>query len=105
MIKSNMKQHLDAIIKFFTDKISEKAADSLEWLAVVLFHAATIPTLLAALSGLTDNMPPVDIAIFLWVGLMVYFVRSALLKKYALMITIAVGFFIQCMLMALLFFI
>lgn len=99
-----MKQYLDTIIKFFTDKISEKAADSLEWLAVVLFHAATIPTLLAGLSGLTDNMPPVDMVIFIWTGLMFYFVRSALLKKYALMVTIAVGFFIQCMLMALLFF-
>jgi hypothetical protein len=99
-----MKQYAEIVSKFFSEKITDKAAESLEWFAVVLFHAATIPTMLAGLAGITDNMPPVDMVIFIWTGLLIYFVRSALLKKYLIMITIAVGFFAHSILMALMFF-
>ncbi len=77
---------------------------TLEWLAVVLLHAATIPTLLAGMSGLTDKMPPVDIVLFIWVALIVLFARARMLGDQTIMSTIGLGFFVQAVMMALLFF-
>ena len=56
------------------------SADTLGWLAVILIHCATIPTLLALLTGLSDNVPNLDIVLFMWAGLVLLFVRSVVMK-------------------------
>ena len=74
------------------------------WLAAIALHAATIPTLLALLTGLTDSTPSVDVILFLWLGLVLLFGRAIILKDLLNISTIGLGFVIQASLMALILF-
>jgi hypothetical protein len=80
------------------------SADTLGWLAVILIHCATIPTLLALLTGLSDNVPNLDIVLFMWSGLVLLFVRSVVLKDALNIITIGTGFIVQAVIMAMILF-
>ena len=92
------------VVEFFSTHFSRISADTLGWLAAIALHAATIPTLLALLTGLTDSTPNVDIVLFMWLGLVLLFGRSVILKDLLNIITIGLGFFIQSVLMALILF-
>lgn len=80
------------------------SADTLGWLAVILIHCATIPTLLALLTGLSDNVPNLDIVLFMWAGLVLLFIRSVVLKDTLNIITIGTGFIVQAVIMAMILF-
>jgi hypothetical protein len=80
------------------------SADTLGWLAVILIHCATLPTLLALLTGLSDNVPNLDIVLFMWAGLVLLFVRSVVLKDALNIITIGTGFIVQAVIMAMILF-
>ncbi len=84
--------------------LSTVSADTLGWLAVILIHGATVPTLLALLTGLSDRTPSVDIVMLMWGGLMLLFGRAVVLKDSLNIITIGVGFMVQAALMALILF-
>lgn len=80
------------------------SAETLGWLAVILIHSATIPTLLAVLTGLSDRMPTVDLVLLVWAGLTALFAQACVQRNMLQIITIAVGFILQSSLMALIFF-
>ena len=80
------------------------SADTLGWLATVLIHCATIPTLLALLTGLSDTVPNLDIVLFMWAGLFLLFGRAVILKDALNIITIGVGFMVQATIMAMILF-
>ena len=80
------------------------SAETLGWLAVVLIHSATVPTLLALLTGLSDNVPNLDIVLFMWAGLVLLFMRAVVLRDVLNIITIGVGFITQAVLMAMILF-
>jgi hypothetical protein len=50
-------------------------------------------------------MPPLDITLMLWFGLLLYFIKSAILKDMLMVVTIGIGFAIQAILLGLIFFI
>lgn len=80
------------------------SADTLGWVAVILVHLATIPTLVAILTGLTEKTPPVDLVLLIWAGLFLFFVKATISKDILNIVTIGFGFFIQACLMALIIF-
>jgi hypothetical protein len=80
------------------------SADTLGWLAVVVIHCATIPTLLALLTGLSDTVPNLDIVLFMWTGLVLLFARAVVLKDMLNIVTIGMGFTIQAVIMAMILF-
>jgi hypothetical protein len=80
------------------------SADTLGWLAVILIHCATIPTLLALLTGLSDNVPNLDIVLFMWAGLVLLFGRAVVLRDTLNVITIGAGFIVQAVIMAMILF-
>ena len=80
------------------------SAETLGWLAVILIHSATIPTLLALLTGLSDRTPSLDIVLFIWAGLVLLFGRAIVLKDTLNIITIGVGFIAQAVIMAMILF-
>jgi len=92
------------VAEFFTTHFSKISADTLGWLAAIALHAATIPTLLALLTGLTDSTPSVDVVLFLWLGLVLLFGRAIILKDILNIATIGLGFVVQASLMALILF-
>jgi hypothetical protein len=80
------------------------AAETFAWLAVILIHAATIPTLAAVLVGLSDSMPTVDMVLLTWAGLCCLFAQAAIQKNMTQILTISLGFVVQASLLALIFF-
>ena len=80
------------------------SAETLGWLAVVVIHCATIPTLLALLTGLSDTVPNLDIVLFMWAGLILLFFRAVVLKDMLNIITIGLGFITQAVIMAMILF-
>lgn len=94
----------DLWVKTIKEHAPHVSAETMGWMAVVLLHLATVPTLLAVLTGLTEKMPPVDLVLFSWVGLFLLFVKATIQKDILNIVTIGFGFFIQASLMALIIF-
>ena len=80
------------------------SAETMGWVAVILMHLATIPTLLAVLTGLTEKMPPVDLVLFAWTGLFCLFIKATIQKDLLNIVTIGLGFFMQAALMSMIIF-
>ena len=93
----------ELVVKFFSN-FSKTTADTLGWLSIIVLHASTVPGLLAVKAGISDRMPPLELVAFLWVGLLLYFIRSAIIKDMLNVITIGVGFALQALLLGLIFF-
>ena len=104
----NMIIKLDALLKsvrtWLDQHLPKVSAETLGWLAVVVIHCATIPTLLALLTGLSDSVPNLDVVLFMWAGLILLFFRAVVLKDMLNIITIGLGFITQAVIMAMILF-
>lgn len=87
-----------------SEHFSHISSELMTWITIVILHAATIPTLLAVMLGVTDNMPPIDITLIIWIALMLMYVKAAIEKNMLNLITIGFGFFVQAGILALIFF-
>jgi hypothetical protein len=85
----------------FTKSIS---SEILSWITILILHAATIPMLLAVMTGVTDTMPPIDITLMMWTALMLLFIKAAIKRHMLYLVTIGTGFFLQATILALIFF-
>jgi hypothetical protein len=92
------------IRKFFMDRFKKITADTLGWAAAIVLHCATIPSLLALMTGLSDRAPSFDIVLFLWAGLVLLFARAIVLKDQLNTVTIGAGFVVQSAMMAFIIF-
>ena len=99
-----MDFNVETVRTFVREKVAHISAETLGWLAVIVIHSATIPSLLAVMAGLTDKMPSADIILLMWTGLTLLFVKAAVQKDMLNVITIGFGFIIQSVLMVLIFF-
>lgn len=100
MSENIMNKVREQVRSFVTIQLSKITADTLGWLAAILIHCSTIPTLVALLKGVTDRTPGLDIVLFMWTGLLLLFVRAVVLKDILNILTIGVGFILQAALMA-----
>lgn len=100
MQKFNLEQFKD----FVTTKFSQISSETLGWIAVLVLHSATIPSLLAVMSGLTDRLPGVDLVLLVWTGLTLLFIKAAVQKDMLNLVTIGLGFILQAAMLALIFF-
>lgn len=96
--------NINAIQNFLHEHLYKISADTFGWLAAIVIHCATIPSLIALLSGLSDKTPGLDIIMFMWGGLVLLFAKAIVLKDSLNIITIGIGFIIQATLMALILF-
>lgn len=92
------------IRKFFLDHFKMITADTFGWLAAIVLHCATVPSMLAMMTGLSDRAPTVDIILFIWAGLVLLFARAIVLKDQLNIITIGSGFIAQSVIMAFILF-
>ena len=99
---------LDSILKstsvWLSAQLPKISAETLQWLAAVVLHCATIPTLLALMTGLSDRTPNLDMVLFTWAGLVLLFARAVVLRDSLNTVTIGVGFVVQAVLMAMILF-
>jgi hypothetical protein len=103
MIK-NLEKLVSGLRIWLEQHLPKVSAETLEWLAVILIHSATIPTLLALMTGLSDNVPNLDIVMFMWAGLVLLFFRAVVLRNLLNIITIGLGFIAQAVIMAMILF-
>ncbi len=96
--------NLQIIRDFLTNHLSKISADTLGWLAAIVLHCATVPSLLALMTGLSDHVPSLDVVAFLLAGLVLMFLGAIVLKDTLNIITIGLGFIVQAGLMALILF-
>jgi hypothetical protein len=87
-----------------TEGAQRVSSDFLSWLAILLLHAATLPGLVAVMTGLSDQLPPIDLVLMVWTALALLFVRAALIKDMLNIVTIGFGFMLQAGMVALIFF-
>jgi hypothetical protein len=87
-----------------TEGAQRVSSDFLSWLAILLLHAATLPGLVAVMSGLSDQLPPIDLVLMVWTALALLFVRAAVIKDMLNIVTIGFGFMLQAGMVALIFF-
>ena len=99
-----MIDNINKFKDFVSTKISVISAETFGWLAAVVLHASTIPSLLAVMAGLTDRLPGVDLVLLVWAGLTLLFIKAAVQKDMLNVVTIGVGFIVQAIMMALIFF-
>jgi hypothetical protein len=103
-----MIEKLDALLNssraWLEQHLPKVSAETLGWLAVVVIHCATIPTLLALLTGLSDTVPNLDIVLFMWAGLVLLFFRAVVLRDMLNIITVGLGFIVQAVIMAMILF-
>jgi hypothetical protein len=74
------------------------------WLGMVLIHGATLPTTLGVILGYSNNVPPVSMVILVWSGLMLFLFRAIMQKDTLYIVSNAVGFFFNSILLALIVF-
>jgi hypothetical protein len=92
------------IINFVQDHLTNISAHALGWIALVMLHFASVPTLWAVLIGQSDKLPNIDLMIFIWGALTTLFAKAILEKDRLYVTTIAIGFVAQTVLMGLILF-
>lgn len=88
----------------FKTAFTKISTETIGWIGILLCHAATVPTLLGLMFGLTDNPPPIDMVLIVWAALGMFFVKAIIQRDILNLITIGLGFIMQATLMALIFF-
>lgn len=88
----------------FLQVLNLVSAETLGWLAVLMLHASTVPMLMALLSGLSDRMPPLDMLLLVYGGLVALFLQALARRNMLQIATISAGFVMQATLVAMIFF-
>jgi 3-deoxy-D-manno-octulosonic-acid transferase len=104
MIIEKFNFDLEKFKTFVTEKFGQTSAETLGWLSVILLHAATVPSFLAIMSGLTDRAPSIDLVLLIWTALTLLFFKAAVQKDMLNLITIGLGFIVQASMLALIYF-
>jgi hypothetical protein len=91
---TDMLQNLRSILTQVSD-------EALGWLAVVILHSATLPSMLAYSQGLSNDPLPIDMVLLVWTGLMLLFIKAVIRKDMLNIVTIGAGFALQAGIMAL----
>ncbi|CAB4221478.1 hypothetical protein UFOVP1636_325 [uncultured Caudovirales phage] len=89
---------------FLNDNLAKISSHTLGWLTIILLHLASIPTLLAVLLSKSDQLPPVDLMLFVWSGLITLFFKSLIERNFLYIATICLGFVAQTVIMSLILF-
>lgn len=83
------------------NKIRNMAAPELAgWLAMVMLHSNTIPSLVGKIAGYNNVMPPLSMVLLTWFGLGLYLWRAVYQKDTLYMVSNGIGFMLNSILLA-----
>lgn len=105
-----LNQHLDYLkMKFELIKMTEwynwivrQFGEICGWIGLILIHGSTVPVTYLAIKGEAVMLPPLSMVILIWSGLLLFFIRSAIMKDKLYMISNGIGFFMQSVMLAML---
>jgi hypothetical protein len=95
------QKYWNSLKKSLLASVHKAGEETAGWLAIVILHSATLPSMLAFSQGLTDDVLPIDMVLLLWTGLMLLFIKAVIRRDTLNTITIGVGFAVQAGLLAL----
>jgi hypothetical protein len=98
------QQQVQDFLKAVTDSVKSVSAEAVAWAAIVIIHLATVPSLLAVMSGYSHDLPQADLVLMIWLALILFLIRAAIKRDILQMLTIGLGFAAQASMMVLLFF-
>lgn len=99
-----VKNFLYKLYVDFKNSIRQVSIDGINWTALIALHAVTVPSLFALMTDMTDVTPPIDMVIILWSAMALLYFKSILERNSVSQIIIGVGFILQSVAMALIFF-
>lgn len=88
----------------FVNKSDHLSSEGIGWLGTMLIHCATIPSLLGLIFAISDALPSLDIVLFIWFGLLLFFIKALINRDMLSIITHGIGFFIQAVLLGIVVF-
>lgn len=91
-------------IKKIAEFISVKFGEICGWFGLILIHGSTLPVTYAAIKGDAVILPPLSMVLLVWSGLLLFFIRSFIMKDKLYMVSNGIGFFLQSAMLALLVF-
>ena len=70
------------------------------WIGLIMIHGSTLPATYLAIKGGPTVLPPLSMVILIWSGLLLFFIRSAIMKDKLYMLSNGIGFFMQSVMLA-----
>ena len=74
------------------------------WIGMCLIHGATIPVTVSNILGLSDKLPPLSMVLLVWAGLALFLWRAIDRNDFLYIVSNAVGFVLNSVLLALIVF-
>jgi hypothetical protein len=81
--------------------MKNKLAEIGGWIGMILIHGATIPTSLAVIMGWSDHLPPIDMIVMVWLGLLLFFLRALARFDWLYLVSNAIGFTLNTIILVL----
>lgn len=74
------------------------------WIGMVLIHSATLPVTLKVILGYSSILPPLSMVLLVWSGLFLFLIRAIGNNDKLYIISNALGFFFNSVLLAIIVF-
>ena len=74
------------------------------WIGMVLIHGATAPTSISGIWGWSTNLPPLNFILIVWLGLFLFLIRAIYAKDVLYIVSNAIGFSLNSLLLSLIAF-
>lgn len=99
-----VETQLISLSKITEEHLRHVSAETLNILTIILLHSATLPSYVAMTSGIESGTPDIDVVLLLWMGLATMFAQSLVRRDMISLTVNAMGFMMQSMIMAMIFF-
>lgn len=74
------------------------------WVGMCLIHGATVPVTLSVILGLSNELPPLSMVLLVWAGLALFLWRAIAQSDLLYIVSNAIGFTLNSVLLALIVF-
>jgi len=82
----------------------KKISEICGWVGMILIHGATAPTSISAIMGWSTHLPPLNFILLIWSGLFLFLIRSIIAKDVLYIVSNAIGFALNSLLLSLIAF-
>jgi|TARA_Y100000310_G_scaffold15713_1_gene15792 hypothetical protein len=82
--------------------MNKKFAELAGWIGMFAIHGATLPMSFSFIFGLSNDLPPLNMVLMVWAGLLLFLIRAIAQKDTLYIVSNSVGFAANSAVMALL---
>jgi len=74
------------------------------WIGMILIQSSTLPVTYSILNGNTSHVPPLNMIVLVWSGIILYLIRAIIQRDIIHIVSNSIGFITQSLLTALIIF-